>query len=239
MRPRWPSRHLELAVRTLSGTFPNASKKRADSDTLSAQVTRRLCRQSKAQTPERLGREALCGSSVEASADRRCEARAFDMATLTTTTLCLLYGVVATVVPDIPVPTLEPDHLGNKRNIIRETISMRSYVSPKARLVENAMIKAAAFVASLVINTVTMPALASQCADRNDTTSSQPRWATMRQHLPRSTDRETACRTLSAAFVETVMARRTAVACARHNELGALDAEIRSLNELLANECGG
>ncbi|MFK4724680.1 hypothetical protein ABIE89_005780 [Bradyrhizobium niftali] len=59
----------------------------------------------------------------------------------------------------------------------------------------------------------------------------------MRQHLPRGTDRETACRTLSAAFVETVMARRTAVTCAHQNELGALDAEIQSLNELLANEC--
>jgi hypothetical protein len=102
------------------------------------------------------------------------------------------------------------------------------------------MIRPATLIASLAINIVVLPALASQCVSQNEIGASQTRWAAMRRQFINTADRETACRVFAAGFVESVVTRQAATTCAvRGSDIDALDSEINTFNDLLATRCHG
>jgi hypothetical protein len=100
----------------------------------------------------------------------------------------------------------------------------------------------AILLACLAVEASTMPGFASQCASPSDMATSRMRWAAVRKQFVNTTNQEMACRIFAASFYESVIMRQPAVTCdrgaERGPEIGALDSEINTFNDLLAAKCG-
>jgi hypothetical protein len=95
-------------------------------------------------------------------------------------------------------------------------------------------------IASAVIHTSMIPALAAECTANNDIDPICTRWPTVQSQPANAEDKEKSCRAYAASFYESVMLRHVAtrrVDGAR--VLAALDSVIDAFNDLLATKCGG
>jgi hypothetical protein len=102
------------------------------------------------------------------------------------------------------------------------------------------MTRLVVLIASVAINTMSIPAVASEC-DSMTELASRARWAGISRQPIRSTDTVEICRAYAASFYRIVLTRQAAAACGvgRQSDLAALDSEINAFNDLLATKCGG
>lgn len=105
------------------------------------------------------------------------------------------------------------------------------------------MPRLALLLASLAMNAISLPALASDCVSTSDIAASRAHWATVRNHPAGASENEKACRAFAASFYESVTTRQAAAGCIRSNDrlrdLAALDSEIEAFNTAIASRCGG
>jgi hypothetical protein len=102
------------------------------------------------------------------------------------------------------------------------------------------MRRIAALIASAALNTIVIPAVASECESIKDINASRLRWEMVRSRPAKATDSEKICRAYAASFYESVSLRLAAARCVgSERNLTALDSEINAFNDLLAKKCGG
>ena len=100
-------------------------------------------------------------------------------------------------------------------------------------------IRLAIVLASAAFNACTFPAAASQCAAPSTIAAIRTHWAAVRGQFSNATDRGAACRAYAASFYESVTTREAASGCPGVADIGALDLEINTYNDLLATRCSG
>ena len=103
------------------------------------------------------------------------------------------------------------------------------------------MMRVTVLLASVAINTSTVPSVAAECASRKDIDVSRARWAAVRTQPTKTADDQTTCRAYAASFYESVKLRQETALCIRDTDqarnLTILDSEIDSFNNLLATRC--
>jgi hypothetical protein len=101
------------------------------------------------------------------------------------------------------------------------------------------MIRLAILLTSATINASTIQAAASPCVSASDLAATRTHWAAIRSRFSKTTDYDAACRAYAASFYELVTTRQAAAGCNGDGDVGALDSEINTFNDLIATRCGG
>ena len=103
------------------------------------------------------------------------------------------------------------------------------------------MTRAALLIASVTIQTLSIPAVASECSSITEIAAQRANQPELHRQTAHPAPTEATCREYAASFYRIVLTRQAAVACGvgRKSDLSALDSEIDALNNLLAAKCGG